>query len=48
MPKKGVIPPALRAYVKKKNAGSKGGSKKKMPAGLAKKLGKPGMGAGAV
>jgi hypothetical protein len=43
-PRKGVVPPQLRAFVKKKKAGAKsggkGGAKKPMPAFLKKKLGK--------
>jgi hypothetical protein len=37
MPRKGRIPPQFRAHIKKKK---KGGSKKKMPAFLKKKLGR--------
>jgi hypothetical protein len=41
-PKKGVIPPALRAYVKKKQAATKKrtGPTTTMPAFLKKKLGR--------
>ncbi|HEV8448582.1 MAG TPA: hypothetical protein VGQ44_17250 [Gemmatimonadaceae bacterium] len=43
--RKGVIPAALRPFVKKKKAGAKSkGGKKRMPASLARKLGKPGLG----